>query len=118
MEEVSIWPKRYEHKYLGLVAVIAWFALVSCGTSAFTVVGTVNGVSTYLVVSGNADDVAKLKDSYVSGGGSGRILDGDQHSGPLICEHDSAKNGHHLHFALYGSTLSAEQCQQIFAAFP
>ena len=94
------------------------FALVSCGTSAFTVVGTVNGVSTYLVVSGNADDVAKLKDSYVSGGGSGRILDGDQHSGPLICEHDSAKNGHHLHFALYGSTLSAEQCQQIFAAFP
>jgi hypothetical protein len=36
----------------------------------------------------------------------------------LICEHDSAKNGHHLHFALYGGTISTEQCQQAFAGFP
>ena len=75
-------------------------------------------MKTYLVVSGNADDVAQLKDSYTSGGGSGQILDGDQHSGELICEHDTAKNGHALHFALYGSTISTQQCQQIFAQFP
>jgi hypothetical protein len=36
----------------------------------------------------------------------------------LICEHDSAKNGHVLHFALYGSSISAELCRQIFAGFP
>lgn len=70
------------------------------------------------MVSGNADDVAQLKDSYTKGGGSGQILDGDQHAGELICEHDTAKNGHHLHFALYGGTISMEQCQQIFAGFP
>jgi hypothetical protein len=100
------------------VALIASFALAACGSSTFTVVGTSNGVTSYLVVSGNADDVAQLKDSYTHGGGSGQILDGDQHSGELICEHDSAKNGHHLHFALYGGTTSTQQCQQIFASFP
>jgi hypothetical protein len=81
-------------------------------------VGSVNGVSTYLVVSGNSDDVGQLKDYYANHGGSGQEEDGDQHSGNLICEHDSAKNGHHLHFALYGGTITAEQCQQIFAPFP
>jgi hypothetical protein len=99
-----------------LVALIA-LLLVSCGSSSFTVVGTTNGVTTYLVISGNADDVAKLKDSYTPGPG-GKVLDGDHHSGELICEHDSAKNGHHLHFALYGGGFSTEQCQQIFAGFP
>jgi hypothetical protein len=100
------------------VALIASLALVSCGSSTFTIVGTSNGVNTYLVVSGNDGDVAQLKDSYTSGGGSGQILDGDHHSGELLCEHQSAKNGHALHFALYGSSLSAEQCRQIFAEFP
>jgi hypothetical protein len=80
-------------------------------------VGTSNGVSTYLVVSGNSDDVAQLKDDHTSGGG-GQVVDGDQHSGALICKHDSSKNGHVLHSALYGAGISAEQCQQIFAAFP
>ena len=97
---------------------MASLVLVSCGSSTFTIVGTNNSVKTYLVVSGNADDVAQLKDIYTSGGGSGQILDGDQHSGGLICEHDSAKNGHRLHFALYGSSISTEQCRQIFAGFP
>jgi hypothetical protein len=101
-----------------LVALIASFVLVSCGNSSFTVVGTSNGVTSYLVVSGNADDVAQLKDSYARGGGTGQIEDGDHHSGALVCEHDSAKNGHHLHFALYGGITSPEQCQQLFAGFP
>jgi hypothetical protein len=118
MEAVSMRPRCYPHQRLWVVALIATFALVSCGTSSFTVVGTSNGVNTYLVVSGNADDVAQLKDFYASGGGTGQILDGDHHSGELICQHDSAKNGHALHFALYGGTISTEQCQQIFAAFP
>jgi hypothetical protein len=117
MEGVSPRPRRYQHQPVWLVALIASFALVSCGTSAFTVVGTSHGVKTYLVISGNASDVAQLKDSYTNGG-SGQILDGDHHSGELICEPDSAKNGHHLHFALYGGTISTEQCQQIFAGFP
>jgi hypothetical protein len=103
---------------LYLVALVASVALVSCGTATFTVVGTSNGVNSYLVVSGDADDVAKLKDSYTKGGGGGQILDGDHHSGELICEHDSKGNGHHLHFALYGSVISTEQCQRIFAGFP
>ena len=30
----------------------------------------------------------------------------------------SAKNGHHLHFAHYGSFISPELCRQIFAGFP
>lgn len=111
-------PGCYQHQRLWLVALVASLALVSCGSAAFTVEGTMNGEAMYLVVSGNADDVAKLKDSYTSGGGSGQIVDGDQHSGKLICEHDSAKNGHHLHFALYGGTISTEQCKQIFAPFP
>jgi hypothetical protein len=81
-------------------------------------VGTSNGLKSYLVISGNAADVAQLKDSYTRGGGSGQIVDGDQHSGELNCEHDSAKNGHHLHFAFYGSSLSTEQCQRVFAEFP
>jgi len=118
MEGVSPRSGCYQHQRLWFVALIASFALVSCGSSTFTVVGTSNGVNTYLVVSGNADDVAQLKDSYTSGGGSGQILDGDHHSGELICEHDSTKNGHSLHFALYGGTISTEQCQQIFAGFP
>jgi hypothetical protein len=118
MEGASPRPRCYQHQHLWLAALIASFALVSCGSSTFTVVGMSNGVNTYLVVSGNADDVAQLKDSYTSGGGSGQILDGDHHSGELICEHDSAKNGHALHFALYGSSVSTEQCQQIFAGFP
>lgn len=116
MEGVS--QRCYQHQRLWFVALIASFALVSCGSSSFTVVGTSNGMNTYLVVSGNADDVAQLKDSYTSGGGSGQVLDGDHHAGELICEHDSAKNGHHLHFALYGSTISTELCQRIFAGFP
>jgi hypothetical protein len=118
MEDVSPRLSCYPPQRLWLVALIASVALVSCGGSTFTIVGTSNGLKTYLVVSGNADDVAKLKDFYTSGGGSGQILDGDHHSGQLICEHDSAKNGHALHFALYGSTVSAEQCRQIFAGFP
>jgi hypothetical protein len=118
MEGVPPRPRSYQHQRLWFVALLVSFALVSCGDSAFTVVGTSNGVKTYLVVSGNADDVAKLKDSYTSGGGRGQILDGDQHSGDLICEHDTAKNGHHLHFALYGGTMSVQQCQQIFGSFP
>ena len=117
MEGVSPHPRSYQHRHTGL-ALIAAFAVVSCGTATFTVVGSTNGVNSYLVVSGNADDVAKLKDSYTSGGGGGQILDGDQHSGQLICEHDSTGNGHHLHFALYGSVVSTAQCQQIFSAFP
>ncbi len=118
MNGLSQWPTNYQVYRRWLVALIASFALVSCGNSSFTVVGTSNGVTSYLVVSGNADDVAKLKDSYTRAGGSGQILDGDHHSGELICEHDSAKNGHHLHFALYGGTTSTEQCQQLFAGFP
>jgi hypothetical protein len=118
MEVVSPRPRRYQHQRVWFVGLIASFALVSCGSSTFTVVGTSNGVNTYLVVSGNADDVAQLKALYTSGGGSGQVLDGDQHSGQLICEHESAKNGHLLHFALYGSSISTEQCQQIFAGFP
>ena len=118
MESVLLRPTSYQHQRLWFVALIASFALVSCGSSTFTVVGTSNGVTSYLVVSGDADDVAQLKDSYTSGGGSGQILDGDHHSGELICEHDTAKNGHHLHFALYGSSISTEQCHQIFASFP
>lgn len=110
--------KRYQRQRLWLVALVASFALVSCGSSTFTVVGTVNGLHTYLVVSGNADDVAQLKDSYTRAGGNEQILDGDQHSGKLICEHESAKNGHRLHFALYGSTISTEQCKRVFAEFP
>jgi hypothetical protein len=119
MEGVLPRPPDYQHHRLWFVALIASFAVISCGSSTFTIVGTSNGVNTYLVVSGNADDVAKLKDSYTSGGGGGgQILDGDHHSGELICEHDSAKNGHHLHFALYGSSISTELCQQVFAEFP
>ena len=71
----------------------------------------------YLVVSGNSDDVAQER-AYCADGCGGQIVDGDQHAGKLICEHDTAKNGHHLHFALYGDGLSTEQCQQIFASFP
>jgi hypothetical protein len=118
MEAVSLPARGYPLQRLWLVALIASFALVSCGSSSFTVVGTSNGVKTYLVVSGDADDVKQLKDYYASRGGGGQILDGDHHSGELICEHDTAKNGHHLHFALYGGSLSTEQCQQIFAGFP
>jgi len=118
MSGVSLRPRRYQHHHLWFVALIASFALVSCGSSTFTIVGTSNGMKTYLVVSGNADDVAQLKDSYTRGGGSGQVLDGDHHAGELICEHESAKNGHALHFALYGSTISTEQCQRIFAGFP
>lgn len=118
MKGVPSQPTSYQHPRPWFVALIASFALVSCGTATFTVLGTTNGVNTYLVVSGNADDVAQLKDSYTSGGGGGQILDGDHHSGGLICEHDSAKNGHKLHFALYGSGVSVQQCQQIFAGFP
>src|SRR5712664_2796576 len=103
MECISHRP-NYQHQRLWLVALIASFVLVSCGSSSFTLVGTEDGLTSYLVVSGNADDVAKLKASYASGGGTGQILDGDHHSGELICEHDSAKNGHHLHFALYGGS--------------
>ena len=117
MEGVSPQPRCYLNRHTCL-ALIASFAVVSCGTAAFTVVGSNNGVTTYLVVSGNADDVAKLKDFYTSGGGGGQVMDGDEHSGPLICEHDSTGNGHHLHFALYGSVVSTQQCQQIFSAFP
>jgi hypothetical protein len=118
MEGVFPRPRCYQYERLWFVARIASFALVSCVSSTFTVVGTSNGVNTYLVVSGDAGDVAQLKDSYTSGGGSGHILDGDHHSGELICEHDTAKNGHALRFALYGSRISTEQCQQIFAGFP
>jgi hypothetical protein len=117
MEGVLPQPTCYQHQRLWFVALIASFA-IACGSSTFTIVGTSNGVKTYLVVSGNADDVAKEKDSYTSAGGSGQILDGDHHSGDLICEHDTAKNGHHLHFALYGSSISTELCQQIFGSFP
>jgi hypothetical protein len=116
--ELASRPSHYRHQRLWLVALIASFALVSCGSATFTVVGTSNGVSTYLVVSGNSDDVAQLKDDYTSGGGGGQIVDGDHHSGELICSHDSSKNGHVLHFALYGGVISAAQCQQIFAGFP
>lgn len=119
MEGVSLRPRCCQHQRRWSVALIASIALVSCGTSTFTVVGTnTSGMKTYLVVSGNVDDVAQIKDSYAGGGGGGQILDGDHHSGELICEHDSAKNGHHLHFALYGTTISTEQCQRIFAEFP
>jgi hypothetical protein len=115
---VSPRPRSYQQQRVWFLALIASFALVSCGSSTFTVVGTSNGVNTYLVVSGNADDVAQLKDFYTSGGGTGQVLDGDHHSGELICEHDSAKNGHVLHFALYGSSISTELCRQLFAGFP
>ena len=118
MESVSAKPRSYHGKRLLLVGLIALFGLVSCGSATFTVVGTSNGVSTYLVVSGNSDDVAQLKDYYTSGGGGGQVVDGDHHSGELICTHDSSKNGHVLHFALYGGVISAAQCQQIFAGFP
>jgi hypothetical protein len=118
MESVSARPRCYPGQRLWFVALIASFALVSCGSATFTVVGTSNGVSTYLVVSGNSDDVAQLKDYYTSHGGGGQIVDGDHHSGELICSHDSSKNGHVLHFALYGGVVSAEQCQQIFVGFP
>jgi hypothetical protein len=118
MEGASLRPKCFQQQRLLFMALIWSFALVSCGSATFTVEGTSNGVNTYLVVSGNADDVAQLKDIYARGGGSGQIVDGDHHSGELICEHDSAKNGHHLHFALYGGTISTAQCQQIFAPFP
>jgi hypothetical protein len=81
-------------------------------------VGTVNGETSYLVVSGNSDDVAQMKAYCASRCVAGEIEDGDHHSGNLICEHDSSGNGHHLHFALYGGTMTAEQCQRIFASFP
>lgn len=80
--------------------------------------GNEQRLKTYLVISGNADDVAQLKEDYASHASMGQILDGDQHSGDLICEHDSAKNGHHLHFALYGRTISSAQCQLVFGEFP
>jgi hypothetical protein len=118
MDGVSRPARCCRHQRLWLVALVASFALVSCGNSTFTIVGTSNGLKTYLVISGNADDVAKLKDDYASHATIGQIVDGDQHSGDLICEHDSAKNGHHLHFALYGSTITTEQCQLVFAEFP
>ncbi len=103
---------------LGLVVCLALLAIVSCGDAAFTMVGTVNGVTSYIVVSGNSDDVAQMKAYCADRCVRGEIKDGDQHSGNLICEHDSSKNGHHLHFALYGGALTPEQCQQIFASFP
>jgi hypothetical protein len=118
MEGVCAPPKCCQYQRLWFVALIASFALVSCGNATFTIVGTSNGLKTYLVISGNADDVAQLKDDYASHASMGQILDGDQHSGDLICEHDSAKNGHHLHFALYGRTVSTAQCQLVFAEFP
>ena len=118
MESASARPRCCQRQRLWLVGLCASFSLVSCGTATFTVVGTSNGVSTYLVVSGNSDDVAQLKDSYATGGGGGQIVDGDHRSGELICDHDSSKNGHVLHFALYGGGVSAAQCQQIFAGFP
>jgi hypothetical protein len=118
MESASLQRGDYQHRRLWFVGLCASVALVSCGTSAFTVEGASNGVNTYLVVSGNADDVAQLKILYASGGNGGTIVDGDHHSGELICEHDTARNGHKLHFALYGGTISVQQCQQIFASFP
>jgi hypothetical protein len=118
MRADSVRPSFHRHQRPWLLALAASFALVSCGTAAFTVVGTANGVSTYLVVSGNSDDVAQLKDYYTSRGGGGQVVDGDHHSGELICEHDSSKNGLVLHFALYGGVISIQQCQQIFAGFP
>lgn len=93
-------------------------AVVSCGDAAFTLVSTVNGQPMYLVISGNADDVAQMKGVCSDKCGADQLVDGDQHSGKLICEHDSSKNGHHLHFALYGSNITEAQCQQIFAPFP
>lgn len=106
------------NRQLFLVLVLVCISLVSCGTSSFTVEATTSaGTALYLVVSGNSDDVAQEKAVCANGCG-GRIVDGDQHAGKLICEHDSAKNGHHLHFALYGDGLSTAQCQQIFASFP
>ncbi len=81
-------------------------------------VGTANGETSYVVVSGNANDVAQMKDYCSTRCGANQILDGDHHSGQLICEHDSSGNGHHLHFALYGGPMSTEQCQRIFASFP
>ncbi|HET7465736.1 MAG TPA: hypothetical protein VFL29_03650 [Candidatus Dormibacteraeota bacterium] len=98
---------------------MALFALASCGEAAFTMSATANGQTTYVVVSGNPDDVAQMK-AYCEQNHcvAGQIEDGDHHSGNLICEHDSAKNGHHLHFALYGGSLSPAQCEQIFASFP
>jgi hypothetical protein len=118
MEGVAARSSVHQQQRPWLVGLVAAFALVSCGSATFTVEGTSNGVSTYLVVSGNSDDVAQLKDYYSSGGGGGQIVDGDQHAGELICSHDSSKNGHVLHFALYGGGVSAAQCQQIFAGFP
>jgi hypothetical protein len=118
MQGVSPRPRCYQDQCLWIVALMASLALVACGNSTFTIVGTSNGVTSYLVISGNADDVSQLKDYYKRTGGSGQILDGDHHSGELVCEHDSAKNGHHLHFAWYGATLSTQQCQQIFGSFP
>jgi hypothetical protein len=97
---------------------IALLAVVSCGEASFTMVGTVNGETSYVVVSGNSDDVAQMKDYCATRCGGDEIEDGDHHSGKLICEHDSSGNGHHLHFALYGGNITAEQCQQIFASFP
>jgi hypothetical protein len=97
---------------------LALLAVVSCGDASFTLVGTVNGETSYVVVSGNSDDVAQMKDYCATRCGGDEIDDGDHHSGKLICEHDSSGNGHHLHFALYGGNITAEQCQQIFASFP
>ena len=101
-----------------MLAVLALSALVACGDSSFTVVGSTSSGTIYLVITGNADDVQQLRNDYASQSGGGQIVDGDQHSGNLICEHDTTKNGHKLHFALYGSGLSTDQCQQIFASFP
>ena len=101
-----------------MAALLPVVAVFACGDAAFTMVATTNGQTTYVVVSGNSDDVAQMKDFCAKRCGADRIVDGDQHSGNLVCEHDSAKNGHHLHFALYGGPISPQQCQQIFASFP
>lgn len=106
MESLAARLRCDQSSGLWLVALIASVALVSCGSGTSTVAGTSNGVSTYLVVSGNSDDVAQLMDYYTSGGGGGHVVDGDQHSGELICEHDSSKNGHVVHIALRGRHVS------------
>jgi hypothetical protein len=111
---------------LVVCAALAALAVVACGNKSATLEISGAAGTFSLVITGSADTIAVFENkvsSYVSSGQGNpgvnlTTVDGDQHTGPLVCQTDVTDNGVPYHVALYSTlaSLTPALCAQIQAS--
>ncbi len=95
----------------GTTALAAAIGLAGCGGGQQTITAQISsgGAHASVVVSSDGDAIAKLKQDKSIGSGGVSVIDGDKHSGSLVCQVDVSSSKHKYHIAVYGD-YPKDQC--------